>query len=303
MREYVIAIDGGGTKTLGVLYDSDGREITRTVQGFSNFAVNQDLSRTHIAKTIARLIESIDDNASVIIQIGIAGFSQLKTACAYEKELEARFNAPVNIVSDADIALHAVAGGTDETVLMAIGGTGSAVMVKDGTNIMMRGGFGHLLGDPGSAYHVVIEALKKVVCEEESGQERSLLSERLLTAIGADDYRDIKSFLYGNDKNAIAALSKTIGEAAGEHDADAIRLLKEEGRLLAVQLVRAAKTIDNKATLKIALHGGFVEHAPYVKKSVLDELDENLNDYHIIENTTETVKGAYHLAVSRLTQR
>ena len=40
MSKYIIGIDGGGTKTIGVLFDENGNEITRYRGGFANFNID-----------------------------------------------------------------------------------------------------------------------------------------------------------------------------------------------------------------------------------------------------------------------
>ena len=52
---------------------------------------------------------------------------------------------------------------------MAIGGTGSVIIMIEHENEINRlGGWGHILGDGGSAYHFVIAALKQLIDEYET---------------------------------------------------------------------------------------------------------------------------------------
>ena len=303
MSKYIIGIDGGGTKTLGVLFDIDGHELKRVEFGFSNFSIDEDIAKANVEKTIEALEKDLEKNRELFIQMGIAGYSKIKKSTQFVKSLEKKFNAFVDLDSDAIIALYSVKQNKNVNVIMVIGGTGSVLMVSDGDQASMVGGFGHLLGDEGSAYHLAITALKKIIEEKESNQEMSELSKLILKEIEALDYLDIKNFVYNNNKSDIARLAKFIAQCALKNDLDAISLLKQEGRYLARQTLNAYKLANKKEKVVIALRGGFLLNAPFVKETLIEELKISLKDFELDIHPIEPVIGAYYLGFLKLSKR
>jgi len=303
MNKYIIGIDGGGTKTLGVLFNMDGKELRRVEHGFSNFSIDEDIAKTNVEMTIADLVNDLGTDREIFIQMGIAGYSKIKKSTQFIKSLEKKFDVTVDLDSDAIIALYSVKKDQDINVIMVIGGTGSVLMVTDGEKTNLIGGFGHLLGDEGSAYHLAITALKKIIEEKESNQPYSQLSEAILKEISVIDYQDIKNFVYNSNKSDIAKLSKFIAECALNQDIDAIDLLKMEGRHLAKQTINAYNKSNHKEKVVIALRGGFLLNAPYVKETLIEELTRSLKDFEIDIHPIEPVIGAYYLGFLKLSKR
>lgn len=303
MNKYIIGVDGGGTKTLGVLFDLNGKELKRVEHGYSNFTMGEEEARQNIEKTICELVDNLETNRQLFIQMGIAGVSKLRGLKQFEAKLENEFNAKVSLDSDALIALYSVKKDRDIKVIMVIGGTGSVLMIGEDEAVQIVGGFGHLLGDEGSAYHLVISALRKIIDDKEGNQKDTELSLQILKKINAKDYQGIKDFVYNENKKSIANLSQFIAERALNQDHDAIELFVEEGKFLAKQTINAYQKLKNKQNIVIALRGGFLLSAPYVKEALLKELEKHLKDYQIDANPVEPVIGAYYLGLLKLSKR
>ncbi len=303
MNKYIIGIDGGGTKTLGVLFDQQGVELKRVEHGFSNFSVDLNEAKANIELTISDLIRGLEKNRLLYIQMGIAGVSKLRDLKTYEQKLEDQFQAGVSLDSDALIALYSVKKNKDINVILVIGGTGSVLMIGEDQEVQIIGGFGHLLGDEGSAYHLVTSAFRKIIDEKESNQQESDLSSKILKQINATDYQQIKNFVYNENKKTIANLSKFIANQAENNDQDAIELFVQEGKFLATQTINAYQKIRNKQNVVIALRGGFLLSAPYVKETLNKELEIHLKNYQVDTNPVEPVIGAYYLGFLKLSKR
>jgi len=303
MKSYVIAIDGGATKTLGILYDLSGQEIKRSVKGFASFSVDEVQSIQHIYEVIEALIEPIDLSQLAMIQAGIAGYSNLQNKEGLLKEIQEQYQCPVSIVTDAEIALYSIKKDQKKKVLMVLGGTGSVVMYEDQGQVKFIGGFGHLLGDEGSGYHLAITALKRIINQFEEREKISPLSKSILNEIGASNYSKIKDFVYNHQKTEIASLSQFIAKHAIEGDQEAINLFIEEGRLLANQTLKAIDAMGDHGGFLIGFKGGFLLNAPYVKKTLIDILNKNKINYKIDMSSVEPVLGAYYLAKRHIDKR
>ena len=141
MNKYIIGVDGGGTKTLGAVFTVDGEIIKRREYGFSNFRVDKVIAKQNLILTIDELIDGIDVSQIELIQIGVSGVPEKSYKESLLEELEARYQTKVFMVTDAEIALYSIRKDTDDCVIMVLGGTGSAIMVKDQDKDLIIGGF------------------------------------------------------------------------------------------------------------------------------------------------------------------
>ena len=163
-NEYIIGIDGGGTKTHGALFDLDGNMVKKVHFGFSNFSVDESVSQGNIYKAIDELVDSMGKNDKLVhIELGVAGASKINNKNDYLDSLVYKYGSSVDLVTDAEIALYSVKKNRDIKVIMVLGGTGSVIMINDKDSSSILGGFGHLLGDEGSSYHLSITALRNII--------------------------------------------------------------------------------------------------------------------------------------------
>ena len=181
MSRYILGVDGGGTKTLGALFNEQGEIVLRVENGFSNFSANEEISKQNIEKTLDDLYkELVPEDEIIHIQLGIAGHSKLINKEEYIAHLKYKYNTSVNMTNDAIIALYSVKRNLEMSVIMVLGGTGSVIMTSDETGSRIIGGFGHLLGDEGSSYHLAITALRNIIKESEEDNKYSDLSIAIL---------------------------------------------------------------------------------------------------------------------------
>ncbi len=303
MKSYIIGIDGGGTKTLGVLFDIEGKEVARATSGFANMNVDELGSIKSIKEVLEELVNLAHDGLIETVQIGIAGYSNYTKKEQFKEDLSNYTDAMIDIMTDAEIALYSVKRDSDKNVIMILGGTGSVVMVDKDDKIKYIGGFGHLLGDEGSGYHLAITALKGIIEQFESGKEISDLSWKILNEIKALEYDDIKKFVYNNKKSQIAKLSEFIAKEAQKSDQEAKNLFINEGLLLAEQAMKAYKYLGKKQEVLIGFRGGFLLNAPYVKDALLNALSSQNIDYILDDSYLEPVYGSYYRGFKQLKKR
>lgn len=290
---YIIGIDGGGTKTLGVLWDEMGIELKRVEHGFANFSVDSDQTKINIAKTIDDLIKDL--TLDIYIVMGISGISNLKNVDEYKKELSLQFKANVTIETDGLLALYSVVKDDTNPVIMTIGGTGSIAYTLNDNETLRLGGYGHLLGDEGSAYHLVISAFKYVINNFEANEGLDDFSRQLLELLNLKEVEQLKSLVYGVSKNEVAKHAIHISTLALKDNEIAIQLLTNEGISLAELIINAYKKMKIDELVKIALRGGFVNKAPIVREALIKKLENKKIKFVIDQANLEPVMGAYYL--------
>jgi N-acetylglucosamine kinase-like BadF-type ATPase len=301
MDSYIIGIDGGGTKTRGVLFDDCGAIIKEVIEGPSNIMANEKTAILNIEKTLNQLFSTITASQVKSIHIGLAGASRYPHHEAFIKHLSKQYSvSDIQLTSDIEMALQAIPAHLNQSVILVISGTGSSVMSKDQHKTFMIGGYGHLLGDEGSAYHVVIEAFKFIINEHDEAKLTSSFSRDILKKLKLSDVESIKTLVYGRDKAEIAQLSKVISNLAEEGDSIAIGLLKSEGKQLGIQVIRAYERLKYKDNVIIALKGGFIEQAPYVKESMIKHISKIISTFTVMEKTPDPIFGAFQMSKKSL---
>lgn len=299
MYDYIIGIDGGGTKTLGVVYDYEGNEIKRIQVGFANFSVSVEKSKETILSLIQQLVSGIGKEKKVFIQMGIAGASRLNETESFLNLIEEKFDCAASLEVDAKISLFAIPKTEEESLIMAIGGTGSVIMIEHKNEINRLGGWGHILGDGGSAYHFVIEALKNLIDEYEANTTFSLMSEHLIKVLDLKAPKQLVEYVYNTDKSTIAQLSQGI-QSVASYDPKVKQLLISEGKLLADQIVKAYNRYVKKGSVVVALRGSFSLKALYVNETILSEVNKKIPNARFDLDGPEPVYGAYVLAKKKI---
>src|SRR5512145_422294 len=149
---YIIGVDGGGTKTLALLADQNGKILARGVSGPSNYnAVGFETACVAIETAITAAHRAQSGEITVLC-LGLAGAGRPDDGAKFHAWATERFpNTKIQVVSDAEILL--AAGAPTGAVLALICGTGSIVYGRTASSELLRaGGWGYLFGDEGSGF-------------------------------------------------------------------------------------------------------------------------------------------------------
>jgi N-acetylglucosamine kinase-like BadF-type ATPase len=313
--ELLLGVDGGGTSTRAWLTDPDGRITGRGVAGPSNpTAVGYDAAYAAIEQAIGVAYNDARQGrrpASVAC-LGSAGFGRRADQERLREWCErARLADRLILVTDAELAL---AAGTDDGVGVAvIAGTGSLAFGRGSDGRTARaGGWGHLVGDEGSAYAVALEALRQVTRLADGRLPPSgpgpqsariasftTLSKAILLELSIERASDLPSVLYRPDFDRwrIAALAPMVVAHADEHPALAAALLEPAGRELADCAAAVVRALSWSApVLPVALAGGFVLSSRVVRESLLARLASSVSVRLRATEVPEPVSGAIVLA-------
>lgn len=295
--QYIIGIDGGGTKTEALIYDFNGGEIKKVFSGLCNISVDFDLSIKNIEECIKNLISGFDYKSIKFIIIGLAGFIDEKVSLSIENHIKTLFGIECSIVMDADIALYSIKKNSEENTVLVIGGTGSIVAFEEEGIIQYVGGYGHMIGDEGSSYHLVIKAIRQFLNRRDLSEEISDFDRKIYELFGVDKYRNIIDRIYGVNKDVVAGYAIDFASLAYDGFEEARELFINEGKELAKLFLKAISNMTNKENLIVGLRGSFLNNAPYVKESFIDELNNYGIKYKLEKESTKSVKGCFYLAL------
>ncbi|HKE33615.1 MAG TPA: BadF/BadG/BcrA/BcrD ATPase family protein [Candidatus Acidoferrum sp.] len=158
---YVLGLDGGGTKTECVLMDETGAMLARSRSGASNAVnVGAKTSAAALAEAGMQALRSAEKQPASVafVLAGISGAGEPTVQMEIKSLLQPSFpNASMVITSDLPLTLAATG---EIPGVVVIAGTGSAVLGRTALLKLARaGGFGPIIGDPGSASDIGREAV------------------------------------------------------------------------------------------------------------------------------------------------
>ncbi len=295
--DYILGVDGGGTKTLALLGDLDGNVLARGTSGSSNYnAVGFDAacSALEIAIDMARKDHPGELSA---LCLGLAGAGRKEDVERFQEWAIHRFpNTRIQVVSDADILL--MAGAPSGPALALICGTGSIVYGRTASGEIIRsGGWGYLFGDEGSGYAIGIAALRAVMAAYDGRGAKTLLSELVLEHYGLREAPELVHAIYGDQspRLAVATLSKVVEQAAGQNDPVANAIFDESSQ----ELVRAIAAVYPKlgtSSVSFAITGGTILHGNHLQQSFHRKCEIEGFAFAAIHYVEEPAQGALQLA-------
>ncbi len=177
----LLGVDGGGTSTDVRLATADGRIIGCGTSGASNAkTVGVERACAALAAAIAMAFAdaNLPQRAVASACFGLAGFDRPDDRALLARWIEeAQWAEHVSHVNDGDLV---VAAGTPAGCgVGVIAGTGSIAVGRAPDGRKTRaGGWGPLMGDEGSAYAVVLDALR-IVARRSDGRESAPTPDRL----------------------------------------------------------------------------------------------------------------------------
>jgi len=199
--------------------------------------------------------------------------------------------------NDSEPALAGAIGGMEGILLIA--GTGAIAYgrCRDGTEAR-AGGWGHLLGDEGSAFAVAFEALKRGIRSSEGRDLPTCLLERGLAFFGLHEAEDLLPFVYeGLDKTRVAKFAREVAKARDEGDGLAAAIFEEAADSLAGLVLSVERKLGSHIADKaLACRGGLIEGDAWLKGALASRLATAAPSIRLVEARADAATGACMLA-------
>jgi N-acetylglucosamine kinase-like BadF-type ATPase len=300
---YVLGIDVGGTKTVCLLADEEGRVLS-TVKGPG--ANLQEVGELQLEKVLHTVMdEAVSTQAAVpsAICLGIAGVDRPQDATVVRGVMSRiGYKARILIVNDALIALQAGIGAAAGIVIVA--GTGSIAYGCDRHGHAARaGGWGYVLGDEGSGYWIGRLALRAIVREVDGRGQPTSLTRRVLAHFGVARPEELLQTVYRDDFKpaTVAALATHVQLALEEGDAIATAILDRGAK----ELVAAAASVTSQLKLTgddfaFVLAGGMFKAVPWLRQEVMRLLPAIAPRSRALLLEAEPALGAIRLALAAM---
>lgn len=290
--EYILGVDCGGTKTEAAAYNIlNGDVEAHSIKGFGNLVVDYELGLTNIKESILSIYEQLDHDKCIGIVLGIAGIDAggLKDQVYASLKM---IHKNIVLLNDGQLAHYSILKGLDGICVTA--GTGSVVLGLSENRWYRVGGWGHLLGDEGSAYWIAVQAIKCSLHDTDNNLPTSALTNDILDYYEVDDVLSLVKVVYTLSKSEIAALTKIIAQKSQEGSQTATDILKKSGIALGKAVKQMLKKNQwNMSPVELGLNGSVIEKNDIVFESFDRYFKENKinTNYHFKENSS--AKGAY----------
>src|SRR5947209_4590910 len=215
---YLLGVDGGATKTLAAVLDVERRQLALGHAGPSNEDAVGAGPAVHALLTAADQAIARAGIAAGELAAGVLAVAGTDTR-SIERHVRAARDVPWLVVGDV---LGAWATATDAGPgVGVISGTGSNVfgVGRDGHG-WRAGGWGHLLGDEGSAYWLGLQSIAAAVRDRDGSGPATRLSDVAPGFFGLDSVEALVSWVYAKplSKGEIAGLA--VEAATMAHDGD-----------------------------------------------------------------------------------
>lgn len=288
----VLGIDIGGTKTRAVA--ARGEQVLADVQvGTASLqAVGEDGAGRALDDLVGALGEVAGQAETVAV--GSAGIDTPTLQGQLQALVAERFPRArrVRVVHDTRLLL---AAGEVQHGCVLIFGTGSAAwaLAPDGANAR-SGGWGWLLGDEGSGYGLVREAIRQALAELDEDRPRSLLSIRLLAAVGVAEPVELIGKVYARPGSGEwARYSSAVVDALRDGCPVARTVFDQTCDAAAAEVLRACRRTGVSGPVVLA--GGFVMNVEEAADRVRERLlAAGIDDVRVLHR--DPVWGAVDLA-------
>ncbi len=294
--KYFLGIDGGGTKTTAVVTNEQGNVLEKATHKTINFfSVGMDSARENLKHLMEKVYASLGE---LFFEGAFIGCSALDCE-ADEKTVNALCGGIINakkikMHSDTYIALKSL--GDVSCPAVVICGTGSMAIGEDiEGNTHISGGWGHILGDEGSAYSIALNALKEC-CRSCDRNENTPLLEKAGDYFGVSDFRKIIDVIYSprTSKDVIAGFARDVGILASARDGICRNIIKNEAICLGDTVkILLEKTKDCKV---LGLYGGVFQNNEAFREIFSSQISQTYPQIKIRLLTLPPEEGAACLA-------
>lgn len=301
--KYVIGVDGGGTKTLVVLANLQGKILKRAKSGPSSPRnIGIEKSVFNISQGIKSVIKNIDKENIVSIFIGLPAVEEEYKS--KKKTIKIKISSALRISQnkitiDSD-QIVAFRSGTDEkNGIVLIAGTGSVAHGWKGKKQAKVSGWGYFASE-GSAFGVG-QRTCQAICRDLDGRGPKTLITKLVFKnwkIKTED--DFMEKIYSNSVENISSLSILADEASRKKDKIAYSLFKEAGEELAFKVNTIVKKLDfQKKCFPLVLVGSMFK-SKILFNTVKKQVKKTAPKAEFIMPKNKPVIGAVKLAIENI---
>ncbi len=302
-ERYVIGIDGGASKTVGILGDSSGKIIAKGTIGPSNF---HNIGIAAAQEAITSIVSQVQRKAHLserkldFATVALAGVDSSRDKRVAERFVgEAKIARRSMVVHDSLAALEAAFPGGPGIIVISGTGCVAAGMNEEGA-YFRAGGWGYLVDDEGSAYDIGRKGLRAAFRAIDGRSSPTKLVSIFKHRFRVRELGDALNKIYsdGLTVEEVGRLALLVSDALP--DGACKQILNDAGISLAeLACCVASKLNMGGRQVKVAIFGGTFKSGKYLLNSFKKRIRREYPLAEITQPRIEPALGAFWLAVSQ----
>lgn len=293
----LLGFECGGTRTVAIAATPDLVQQGRVEGGPANLRLISDTG-------LADLLRHLSANLPTPSAIGV-GMAGVRDATDIQRVLAILDGiwpgVPARVDHDLESALSAAGldlSGDQRSQVIVLSGTGSCCYGRSSNGRSAKvGGWGHLLGDRGSAYDIAHRALRASAHHLDHTGHWSAFGSRALRATLLNAPNDLIAWLQSASKTDVAALAPEVFEAATQRDPVARRILTETIEILATDSLACARRLGKPVNgVDFVLAGSVLLRQPGFARQLARRIRKSLPGARVIPLQRDSAWGAVVMA-------
>ncbi|XP_015604181.1 N-acetyl-D-glucosamine kinase isoform X2 [Cephus cinctus] len=310
-------IEGGATHSTLIVVDGSGNKLSELKGPGTNHW------QLGIPETVARIngmISRIKTELKIpektpldCVGLSLSGCEEKETDRIIKESLLRDYpNASKNYIVSSD-TLGSMKTGLENGGIVLIAGTGSnALLINPDGKTYGCGGWGHVIGDEGSAYYIAHRACKYVFDDLDDLKKApypiTYVWPALKNFFHVADRHALLSHLYSNfEKVSFAKFAKEIATGCENKDPLCLDIFRENGEYLAMHVIALAKKAHNDLLLspgglKVICVGSVWKSWNFIKTGFTEAIHASniIDELTLHHLTTSSAIGACYLAADHV---
>jgi N-acetylglucosamine kinase-like BadF-type ATPase len=302
---YIVGVDGGGTKTSAIVFDTEGKFYGKKTKEFPSSIDSVSIEQVHhqIEELIIDIIAKKKDNIILTsIFLGLGGIASSTDSTHVESLVKSWqiCDSTTMIQVKNDIYNAHASGLMGKPGICFIIGTGSVGFgVDEEANEHRVGGYSYKEGDPGSSFHLGRMTLKQLA---KAMDHRITLTPFLMevqTHLKIKSYSDYVGVINSISRYETAQLAKMVIKYTDRGDPIALKLINiaTDEIILMLQAIINILHIRNR---KIAIIGSLGNSESVFKNTLYEKVKKIDANYEIFPTTRDPVLGSGILAFKQI---
>jgi N-acetylmuramic acid 6-phosphate etherase len=284
VRQLLLGIEGGGTRTVALVADNRGQILKRAEFGPLNFKLLSEREILNRLRDIKRRWDLRPSSLGLCLAGCRTTADQGRTRTLAQRVWP---RVPIYVGSDMDSGF-AAAFGLNGSGIIIVSGTGSIVYGRNESQTARAGGWGHLLGDHGSGYWIALTGLKAAIREYDRHGRVSQRLRRVLRRLCLNSPDQLIDWTQRASKDAIAALAADVLRDDAGLMLQAASFLAQDCHAVALKL-----GLDKP---HVVLSGGVLRHNRKLAILVGNRVRTMLPGTKVTTARNESANGAIRLA-------
>ncbi|MBN1574615.1 MAG: hypothetical protein JW984_15565 [Deltaproteobacteria bacterium] len=327
----IISIDGGGTKTTAVAVTGEGKVVGVGMSGPGNHVLSPiEVVRESLREAVTLAVKSagLVESDLLIICGDTAGIGHQREGAQYVEAIlsEVFTDTEVYLVGDMVAGFYGAVPKDRRSGVVATAGTGSSIYgLNEGGEGFQVGGWGHIIGDEGSAYDIAVSGMRAASKAFDGRGRPTSLTSAFPKYFGVDDMFLVQIPIYlgeimtreeidkgdtdveyssvssGLSREKIAGAAVAVAEEAKKGDKVAIEVMKGAAEELALGVVTVAKKLSiSKDDLVVSYAGSVFNAGKIILEPFSNYILKDYPEAKVIEPFLPTVGGGIRVAFTRL---